>query len=276
MDTQPKIAICIPTILKDNGLMQSLNSILDVYQDNWVVLIGEQNNIEDYSEEKTIFYHTACAKAHDDLHQDRFKVVKLPYDCGLSYARNKLVEKAMEIGADYCVISADSIMFTESMKKLNELFICFKEYDVVGLELKGRISWEAYLDIQEAFVFDFIERHPVNALLDRYTDKQITVHTCDVIRNFFMAKTPVLASVLWDDNVKMGEHGDWFWRLKQEGFKVGFTDYCEGQYRSNIETEYKQLRQKNLEIGKDYMKKKYNLKKWHEYIHLERVRKPNV
>src|SRR4030065_2868007 len=101
-----KLAILIPTIHRDNLLMETINSILENYCDNWIILIGDQNNIEDYSEDKRIFYETACAKAHEvNPINDRIKVVHLPYDCGLSVARNELVKVANNLGIKYCLIS---------------------------------------------------------------------------------------------------------------------------------------------------------------------------
>ena len=266
MDIRPKIAICIPTILKDDVLMKCINSILDVYQENWIILIGEQNEIDTYSEEKKIFYLTACAREHDNLHQDKIKVVKLPYDCGLSYARNRLVEKAHELGIDYCLISADSIVFTESMKNLTKMleFITPNDYyDLLGLELNGRISWEAKLDKTEGWEFNFIDR-----------TKEGLIYDCDIVRNFFLATTKSLLACSWDNEAKMAEHTDFFWRYKQKGYKVGFTNLCAGKYLSSQDNrEYQRLRRKNMEEGKKYIMKKYNLKKWHIYKHLERIKK---
>ena len=118
MDTQPKIAILIPTILKDDILMETLNSILDIYQKNWTILIGEQNKPESWSDEKRIFYLTACAFAHTyNPSKDIIKIHQLPFDCGLTHARNELVKLANKLGIDYCLMSADSIALLNLCQK---------------------------------------------------------------------------------------------------------------------------------------------------------------
>lgn len=259
-----KIAIIIPTIHRDDILMETINSILDVWQDSWVILIGDQNNIEDYSDEKRIFYETACAKAHENTPNDQIKIVNLPYDCGLSYARNKLVEKASELGIDYCLISADSIKFTESMKKINGFIPILQKYpfDLIGLNLRNRnVGWEALLDLKDSFILDFI---------DKSEDK--TIHECDIVRNFFIATTESLRYTRWDESLKMMEHEDFFWQYKKRGFKVGWTNCCHGEYIGIKEGKYKKLREKNMRESKAYLFKKYNLKNWVEYKNLDRAK----
>jgi glycosyltransferase involved in cell wall biosynthesis len=261
-----KIAILIPTILRDDILMETLNSILDVYQENWIILIADQNNIEDYSLEKQIFYRTACSEAHHfNPSKDRIQVVPLPFNCGLSYSRNKLVEKAKELGINYCLISADSIKFTESMKKVNGFIEILQKYpiDLIGLNLLGRnIGWEAKLDLKDSFILDFI---------DKTEDK--TIHSCDIVRNFFLASTESLLKTQWDKNLILGEHEDFFWRYKQGAFKVGWTHLCSGEYIGKKEGEYLKLRTKNMKIGKERLKEKYpQLKKWVTYINLDRAK----
>ena len=278
MDTQTeKIAICIPTINRDETLMETINSILDVYQDNWVILIGEQNKKEDWSLEKQLFYHSACAEAHKSLrNQDRIKVHALPYDCGLSYSRNELVKLADNLGIKYILMSADSIKFTESMKKINYL-IKYLNYskdfniDLLGMSLENRIEWEAFLDLKDSFILDFIDKVPMNALLDKHCEEFLTIWNCDIVRNFFLATTKSLLNVPWDNNGKMAEHQPYFWEYKKTGYKVGYTDYCNGEYLSNNNKIYKSIRSKNLQEGKKYFMEKYNLKKWITYKHLERI-----
>jgi hypothetical protein len=277
--------------------MEVLNSIIDNWSDDFVVLIGDQNHLDDYSVEKHVFYETACAYAHTrTLNDDHIKVVQLPFDCGLSYARNKLVEKAHELGVNYCLIGADSIKFTESMQQVSCLtrFLSYNRgfgIDLLGFELKDRIGWEAKLDLKNSFILDFIDKterpDEEYAMLDNMKPSEdwicgdgtspmvgrvINIFHCDIVRNFFLASTKSLLDVRWDDNLKMAEHEDFFWRYKQEGYKVGWTNYCEGEYAPCIDNKYKQLRNKNMRMGKEYLKLKWELKSWVKYIHLERTK----
>ena len=277
--------------------METINSILDVYQDNWIILIGDQNKKEDWSFEKSAFYHSACAEAHKSLrNQDRIKVHGLPFDCGLPYARNELVKLANNLGIKYCLMSADSIKFTESIKKINYLVKYLNhrlfDADLIGLELLNRISWEAWLDVKEAFILDFIDKtkQPDEKFADLETMRKseswidengykatcgdvINFWKCSITRNFFLATTKSLLDVPWDENVKMSEHEDFFWRYKLKGYNVGWTDYCNGKYIKTDDNTYKKLRTKNMAEGKKYFMEKYNLKKWFEYINLQNIKR---
>jgi len=281
MDTQTeRIAICIPTFLKDGILMETLNSILDVYDDRWVILIGDQNRKEDWSFEKTAFYHSACAEAHKSLrNQDRIKVHALPYNCGLSYARNELVALADQLGIKYCLMSADSIKFTESMKNLNHLLKYLKynkefDIDLLGLELFGRIGWEANLELKNnRFELDFIDTHPKLGLLDQYCDNSLTIFNCEIVRNFFLATTESLLNVPWDNKGKMSEHTPYFLEYKKAGYKVGWTEYCAGKYVDFRNKQYNEIRMKNLHEGKKYYKEKYGLTSWTFYKNVKNIHK---
>jgi len=275
-----KIAICIPTFCKDGVFMDTINSILDIYKDNWVILIGDQNRKEDWSFEKTAFYHSACAEAHKSLrNQDRIKVHALPYDCGLSRARNELVQLADHLGIKYCLMSADSIRFTESMKNINYLLKYLNHskgfnIDLLGLQLFGRVGWEANLELKNSqFELDFIDTSKKCGLLDRYCDNSLTIYNCEIVRNFFLATTKSLLNVPWDNKGKMSEHTPYFWEYKKAGYKVGWTEFCEGQYTSFKNKQYNEIRSKNLHEGKAYFKEKYNLNNWTKYFNVHNIHK---
>lgn len=280
MDIQSeKIAICIPTFLKDDTLMETINSILDIYQDNWIILIADQNREKDWSFEKSMFYQSACAEAHMSLkNQDRIKVIRLPYNCGLSYARNKLTETANNLDIKYCLMTADSIKFTESMKNINYLLKYLKyspdfDIDLLGFDIKGRVGWEAWLDLKESFELDFIETIPIKSLFDKYAENSFTIWKCDIVRNFFLATTKSLLDVQWDNNGKMSEHTPFFWEYKKEGYKVGWTDKCIGEYLKNDDNTYRSLRRGNMTEGKKYFIEKYRLKRWIKYINFQNIKR---
>lgn len=267
----PKIAIIIPTIHRDNLLMETIHSILDNYCDNFVILIGDQNKEEDYTDEKRFFYKTACSEFHKGK-DERIKVLQLPYDCGISYSRNRLVQLAKDMNIPYCFISADSIKFTKSMKKINFLLHLMEKYDILGVDLKNRkFGWEAYLNLVHGshFELDFIDK-------TSFKDFTVGIYNCDIVRNFFLAKTDSLLKVKWDENLKATEHEDFFWRAKHVGLKVGWSDICYGEYigekSKKDNSVYSRLRQKNFNESMRKLKDKYQIKSWVKYINLKRAK----
>ena len=43
-----------------------------------------------------------------------------------------------------------------------------------------------------------------------------------IVLNFLAARTQVLRDNPWDNELKMGEHEDFFWRARQAGVQVGY------------------------------------------------------
>lgn len=259
MDKQ--LAIIIPTIHRDELLLKTLKSIFKVWDSSWHVIVIDQNKESDHLPEKIKFYNEHSSNC--------LKVAYSYYDIGISACRNYGIELALENNIPYCLISADSIEFTENMRWLGELdsFLeagSFLNANLIGLNLKNRkVGWEANLKLIENqyFELDFI---------DKYTD--IDWVNCDIVRNFFIAETDTLNAVRWDENLKTFEHEDFFWRYKQAGYKVGWTCLVSGNYIGTREGLYGNLREKNMQTYMQVLKKKYNLKGWVQYKHLERAK----
>lgn len=187
----------------------------------------------------------------------------LPFDCGLSFARNYLVKKADALGCDYCVLSADSIMFADSSFLSLPEIVDFLDADprraIVGFELKGRVSWEHNMEMKDGtFVLT-----PSTKLI---AHKGIAYVECDICRNFFVAKTSVLRLVQWDDGLKLCEHEDFFWRVKQAGYQVFYTEAISADYIRDRPTDYDRYRNRLYGEFKDKLMKKYNLTKWFKVV----------
>jgi hypothetical protein len=192
------------------------------------------------------------------------RLYDLEYDCGISQARNELIQKVSLWGIPFTILTADSITFDESMQSINLIIqgMEWNQFDLCGLALDNRIKWEAYLNLIEnqAFELDFIE----------FNGTPFT--KCDIVRNFWIARTDALSKVPYDKQLIMCEHEDFFWRFKKEGYLVGCTNLCSGTYNKGENTlEYDKIRATNFRIGQQRLKDKYSLKGWVSYVHLERT-----
>lgn len=250
------IAILITTVKRDKLLEKVVNSIRKIRQTNWQILIADQC----YTEEKRLLYPD-CGYYH------------VPYDCGISYSRNFLVKEADYLGYDHCLLSADSIEFTESMKYLNILSGKLKwnpenDYDLFGLGLENRIGWEGWLKLipNECFEINFIEK-------EKDCTQDFNMWDCSIVRNFFLATTDSLLKIKWDNKLKASEHEDFFIRYLESGYKVGCTDICKGKYIGTKEGEYSRLRRKNISEGRQILLEKWGIKKWVQYKNLENTKK---
>jgi GT2 family glycosyltransferase len=247
-----KVGIILTSIERDKSLFKAIQSILDNLQEDWMIILGYQ------SKTKTLEF------SHPQVYS-----YELPYNCGISTARNDLIVKAYALGCTHVILTADSILFNESMKQIGYLVSKLNEnnYDLVGLDLENRIKWEANLQLipNESFQLDFID--------SKEKEKDVLV-PCDIVRNFWLARIEALVKVPYDEQLIMVEHEDWFYRFKLAGYKVCCTSYCSGRYNKDENTPiYDEIRSQNFRIGKQRLLKKYNLKSWVVYKNLERIQK---
>jgi len=249
-----KAAFLITTCLRDKLLFRSVESLLPYLKSNWVILIGDQGEA---SVEKSKWFLDLKSRFNEQIH-----LRELPSNCGLSYARNRLVELAKEKNCDYCVLSADSIEFNDSISDLEFVIdqMIKENYNLIGMNLLNRISWEGWLTLKEneSFELKFIS-------LEEKMKKLFT--DCSVVRNFFIATTNSLACSKWDEDLKMAEHESFFFRYAQN-YKMGCTTFINGKYigKEVINEEYAKLRRKNFNEGIQKLLAKYKIKSWIKYL----------
>lgn len=256
-----KIGIILTSIERPQALKMSIESILAVWQDNWVLFVGLQDDYESQS-------FGIMSKIIEDNPDKAIRLYDLEYDCGISKARNELINKALLWDCEYILLTADSILFDKSMEDVvgAALEMDIAGYKLCGLNLNNRIPWEADLDLipEQSFQLDFID--PRQKLIRTLVD-------CDIVRNFWIAKTEALVKVPYDEQLIMCEHEDFFWRFARQGFPVCCTNLCSGTYNKTENTpEYDKIRSNNFRIGQQRLKDKYSLKTWVTYKNLERTR----
>lgn len=223
------LAIIVTTFHRDNLLAATIANILKHYDVDYRILIGDQNP----TEEKAQLYANLM-------------YYNLPYDCGLSYSRNFLVQKAHDMGFKYVLLSADSIQFNQ--KYDFQPFINFLEKDtkrgLVGFELSGsKCPWEFWIDL----VPEGIKLNASNMYIE---ENGIKYKKCAVVRNIFLAKTETLLN-LWDNEMKLAEHTLAFLEYKKRGYEVYWTDSISFQKVKDTSCEaYNQLRKRVGEYKK--------------------------
>lgn len=243
-----KIAIIYTTFLRDELMKKTVGSIAS----NW-----------------SEFTLLVCYQGHPpiisfllpDTH-----ILELPFDCGLSAARNEGVRWAARHGYEYCLITADSIKFTfKTMKKLALAQEFLKTIDVagiIGFNLKNRVPWEYKMELAQG---RFLLSQTQSEKLCHLEGGDLFVKDCDICRNFFLAKTQALLEVPWDDALKLSEHEDFFWRFKQSPWKVFWTPEISAEYIDEKPAGYLQYRNRMYTEFRKLLSNKYNLSGWVEY-----------
>jgi hypothetical protein len=242
-----KIAILITTFLRDNLLCKTIQNIVDNKPKDCIVLIADQG-YTDSEKDITIDYFKS---------QIPLEYYKIPFDSGLSYARNFLVQKANEIQIPYCLISADSIQFTQlyDFQSIIDFMKDHSEIGRVGFELENsKCSWEYLLEVTPNGIK---LSYPTNII----EFKNIKFTYVDICRNIFLAKTQSLIDVPYDNELKLGEHEDHAIRYKEK-YLTCWTDYLSFKRINNRNNqEYETYRKRQPEYLKIF-KQKYNMNGW--------------
>jgi hypothetical protein len=205
-----QIAILITTFLRDKLLYKTLQTIVENYTNNCIVLIADQGYT---SEEKTreIDYIKS---------QIPCEYYNIPFDSGLSFGRNFLVKKAEEMNISYCLLSADSIQFTTPYN-FNP-FIDFLQNNskaaLIGFELQNsKCPWEFIIEVTPRGIKCLLPTEYIT-----FTNQQLL--KVDICRNIFLAKTVVLLDSPYDEELKLAEHELFFIGLKQRGWQCYWSD----------------------------------------------------
>ncbi len=252
-----KIAIIYTTFLRDELMERTIKSIFNNWHDDFVLLIGDQGHPQKQFSRDEIDIMSS---------KGRCEYIMLPFDCGLSQARNILVEKAVIMGLQYSLITADSIEFISMTITKLDMAIKFlnsmPDAGILGFDLKNRIPWEFFMDLDKD---EFIFKKAIQMRRDITTN--LSIKNCDICRNFFIAKTRILQEVKWDNDLKLCEHEDFFWRYKKTGYKVYWTPDIIGNYIDYKPIEYFQYRQRmySEKAFRGRLKRKYNLTGWVKY-----------
>ncbi len=273
-ETQRTIGILIPTFLRDEKMMKSVETILQYTDKNdmfrkWVRLYIADQGYDNWSEEKRNFYKK--------LEQDGHKIFKTPFNSGLAYNRNFLVEQSNE---PYLMIIDDDFKFTDKtdLVALIEILNHRKENGIVGGDISNRPSYHSEFLFEkknnELFLQRITKVSPEQKVrvhstgLNSEKDKFYKYYYTDIVLNFFLVKREVLEEIPLDNNLKIVEHTDHFLRIKKNGnWKVCYypDTTCEHIVGKNSD-EYKNFRSNDVFV-KMFLDK-WNLK---DMEHIQKI-----
>jgi len=252
-----KIGIIITTFLRPKLMYEIVNNILKYWHSDYILFIGDQSfKTED---EKMIGFSEFSENVkYNDKPVNWYA---LPYDCGLSYARNELFKRAQEAGCDYVFLSADSYKFTKvyDFKSIIEFLEISPERGLVGFVEEGKSTpnwcWDMELIPNDCFELSKPKRPKIEF-------QGLKFQPCNVTQNFYLAKTKMVIDVPHDNELKLCEHEDIMYRFKQAGWYVFFSDSIQCHYVNDKPTEYNEKRRRIYNIYKKKLQEKYKIKGW--------------
>jgi len=245
------------TFMRDNKMKECVESIRQHYPDEWVrIYIADQN--ESISEETQNYYAELQAKGH--------VIVKVPYNSGLSYGRNTLVNQVKE---PYLMIIDDDFKFTQKtdLTLLKNILESNENIGICGAKLLGQDPYLAWIYYNPVLKKIFKIRtnyapHPIYKTTQYpYRPFETAYEYSDIVLNCFLAKTEVFKDFQWDNDLVMVEHTDAFLRLKETKWRVVYTTEveCEHNHHNNTEDYHGFRLGSNRNLGIQRFCKKWNL-----------------
>ena len=137
-------------------------------------------------------------------------IIQLSYDAGLSAGRNALIDN---ITTEYMIYFDDDFVMTPltDYKAMVQILNKFHDVDVVGASVADRVDW--------GFTFRREGKNLYQELPQQFMGHR-DCKKVDIVPNFFAARVNSLRQVRWDEHFKLGEHEDFFLRVKEKKLGV--------------------------------------------------------
>lgn len=163
------------------------------------------------------------AKLNAKLKEYDAKYILMPFDSGVCFARNRLVEL---VDTKFVLVGDDDFYYTETakVKEMRNLLKANKEFTLIG----GRISEKGKVLDYQGDIGIFPDHLEYTSLKIKECKKDrksgLLYKKCDITFNFFIARADEIRDIKWDEKIKVAfEHSDWFISLKKAGRAVAFT-----------------------------------------------------
>jgi glycerol-3-phosphate cytidylyltransferase len=250
-----RTSILIKSFLRHDSVRNLIDSIRKFYPTIPIVVVDDSGKDVNFSCDEHV--ETYC----------------LPFDTGVSAGRNFGLGK---IKTDYFVLCDDDFEFTEH----TNLEIFFKTLRKSNLDVLGGLVIEKNRPLMYYGNFDVDEeRRKVTCVSD--TAIQGAFARCQLIPQFFIAKTKVIRKHGWDPELKTAEHSAFFFEHRNT-ISVGWTDRVSVKHTQTRNDDYRTYRQRgeyyfNLWLDKKRIAhfvslKNENHRRFHKEFAIENLR----
>jgi len=152
------------------------------------------------------------------------ELVRLPFDSGISKGRNVLLER---VETEFFLLMDDDNWFSRQTRLGRMLRILERErFDILACHVFRRRHTERLFPkrrLNGLFLNLRLEDGTL-MLIDGQHQKTRGWRVCDMVENFFLARTQRVRELGgWDERLKVSEHQDFFLRAQRAGLKVGYT-----------------------------------------------------
>ena len=237
-----KITLLIKSFSRKKCVDELIESIRERYSDIVILIVDD-------SDPKLSFDY-----------DDNIKTYGINFDSGLSAGRNYGVSK---INTPYFVLLDDDFVFTDNTDLLKFVEI----FEKSNLDLLGGYVIEKGKPLQYFgnFYYDSNDKNlkTKKDFLDFGDYKK-----CDIVLNFFIAKTEKIKEFGWDNSLKLAEHTAFFYDNKDK-ISVGFTDLVSIKHEKLRDENYERFRNRGSFFFNEWLKKKDILS--YENLHGQKI-----
>jgi hypothetical protein len=254
-------------------VLRRLAASVERYFPETMILIASDSG---QSIDKTAFLNFISSSNSNEYELNKtIFIYDLPEDSGLSKCRNYLVNKTT---TPFFFLFDDDFELEEDshLDILLEIIYTYKHIDIVAGKVPEDMKiYHDYAGIYLRYnqTIELVHYVPDNRksqiLYPRSSyGKLNAANPCrqvDFVPNVFMGRTEVVRSVLWDDDLKLGEHEDFFLRFGQANRTVYTCDHIKVHHLQvpwwlQVNDPYYQKRARVYEYYKK-MLRKHNLKR---------------
>ena len=187
----------------------------------------------------------------------------LPYNSGAGYGRNRIVEKALDLGYGYFVMSDDDYI-VQNPSMVRELAKTMS--NMPTLDVIAPLRCENYNDCHMGHVAKLVTEKDELFMMVYPKRGGKSIQT-DVVQQFFLARSRI--GPVWDDKLKCNDHYDAMLTLKKHNRQL-FTDYGlrifhnKASCQDTQDLEYANQRRSRWLHHMPYVLKKWNLRKYYD------------
>jgi len=218
--------IGIKTLGRPHLVLRLCDSIRQAIGDQVRILVADDGKYEEHDQKSLDVIEKIQSQCQAEY-------IPMPYDSGLSAGRNEMVRRTMT--RYYMSLDDDFVVIPGAFYPAN-LIAFLDAYPAIHL-VGSRISSRApvsrvmrYCEKGLCMVDGFHSKIPLTGpgisekLSKGSSDVPPSCYLTDFVLNYFMARTEALITVPWDDELKLGEHAEYFLRFRAAGKNVAFCD----------------------------------------------------
>ena len=189
-----------------------------------------------------------------DLQDDSLQVIQLPFNSGLSFGLNRALEK---VETPYVMrMDDDELLTVKTCLGAQVKFLeMHPEADLVGFCTLTAIQCKNPDEEVSKFTSFNMKGAPKPLRIPHMTQIDGNHFVMGKVPNLYVARTDKVRSIGWDENIRMMDHQDFFWRVAGNLVSVIALETAVFHYHNPFQRHYQKYRQ-DVEGDRSYITRK--------------------